>query len=1120
MNFLKKTLITATFTAFVTLNAAKKEWQVFPKKHDSKKAYNNLADLNGDFNKSTKKGFIIVTTNDLTHELKKLQKYIDCKAKFRGFNVFLATESDFDVKTAENVKRAIRLGEPYGRIRQYQIYNYLRDVYKKLNLRYVLFIGHSHPDVGDVPMIYSGGNYSKADPNGKFVRHQYQSPSDFPYCDLDTDYNHKKDSYFNLDRPYIKEALKKGIDRTPEVLVGRVPYYGEESAYGKAEDVDAILERFIRYDTEKDIAWRYNFMVTQKVGQEKDRALYEKNGLNYNLVGRHIGTVSYDFPGLKGRTGGALANWEKIQDYPVGMFGEHSHGNARGMNGLSSRHFAAKGHDKWPTVLTLGACDIGHIEDSQNLIYTLLRFQSIAASGGTRSVTTYGGNSRYVKENGLGKSMRLLKGESVGSAHWGWYGSLFKTGSLSGTASRINLYGDPSLVPFRYGMNAPYKFQVRPIAGVFNTYENAKSVKASKSITVENNNKKAVTLVIESSESWLKPSISKIELKPNSKAKVKLAVTRLPDAEKSYTEAKLTVKDEASGFTVERRVAFKKLNKELVAFTDFEVSKEATSIINKVTGPVAKGGHGSKEVFSTKYFKWLDGYKTLMADIEKGKIKKSEVNQKKLKAPESPFVKGKEGLGFSLQSDELNVNYEVLKEAGITISFWVKYTGNVKKRKTLLSSNSLTLDVSPNTNKISGKITNLDLGLGGKVQKDFDFDYSLEQNKWYFFTLELNQNSGQLNILVDAQNVGTVEVPKKQFYDFSGIRFSKWLPAILDDFQITAQNLTSSELNSYYKSSFLTPLAPKTKSSGLAQDTVEFDFLVGSKVKNPYVALVQNKKIVKKIKKDKSSRYIAYDLKPNSIYQWQVQSDDGFKSPIQAFKTGNQLIPNSKFMKTHAVWKDAKKGSPIAIKDEQLVIPSNTIASVKVPVSAGKYYEFETDFAAGQKTWTAKVDIAAPGKVLSSEKINIRRATHKKLFFKVPQGVSNVSVNISNGEERNKKWSTVNLNSVELKMVPRSKVNFAPVIYKKNFANYVEDIEIGAIGHFITLTDFVKDPEGKALRFVIVDAPRWFIIQEDQLMSPFGPPKGTKSGEIVEVSLRAIDLAGNATPFTVKFRVK
>lgn len=111
MNFLRKTIMVATVAvaAFSSLNAAKQKWHVFQKKHDSKKAYKNLADLNGDFNKSAKKGFMIVTTNDLTHDLKKLQKYIDCKAKFRGFNVFLATESDFDVKTAENVKRAIRL---------------------------------------------------------------------------------------------------------------------------------------------------------------------------------------------------------------------------------------------------------------------------------------------------------------------------------------------------------------------------------------------------------------------------------------------------------------------------------------------------------------------------------------------------------------------------------------------------------------------------------------------------------------------------------------------------------------------------------------------------------------------------------------------------------------------------------------------------------------------------------------------------------------------------------------------------------------------------------------------------------------------------------------------------
>lgn len=76
----------------------------------------DLSSLEKDYSQSGKDGFMIVTTNDLTHNLKNFQKYVSHKANYRKFNVFVATENDYE-KNYQVAIDARKRGAFPGRVR-------------------------------------------------------------------------------------------------------------------------------------------------------------------------------------------------------------------------------------------------------------------------------------------------------------------------------------------------------------------------------------------------------------------------------------------------------------------------------------------------------------------------------------------------------------------------------------------------------------------------------------------------------------------------------------------------------------------------------------------------------------------------------------------------------------------------------------------------------------------------------------------------------------------------------------------------------------------------------------------------------------------------------------------
>ena len=117
--------------------------------------------------------------------------------------MFVATEDEF--------------GGGLGQEKALHIREWIRQNYEKLGLKYVIFIGVGHPEEGDVPMIKANGRW----------------PTDYFYTDLSGDWDLDNDGVLASDGDYGDG----GIDCVPEVFVGRIPYYGETSDWGKAEEV-------------------------------------------------------------------------------------------------------------------------------------------------------------------------------------------------------------------------------------------------------------------------------------------------------------------------------------------------------------------------------------------------------------------------------------------------------------------------------------------------------------------------------------------------------------------------------------------------------------------------------------------------------------------------------------------------------------------------------------------------------------------------------------------------------------------------------------------------------------------------------------------------------------------
>jgi len=165
---------------------------------------------------SEKPGYFILTTEAIVNDSAVLEYFAAFKES-QGFKVQLVTESAWNYSVGEDAANAIRA--------------YLQNNYIAENIQYVLFIGDPRPTEGQVPMkMLWPRNYS---PTRK------EAPSDLFYADLTGNWDLDGDGYYGEGPDDLGPG---GVDVFPEVIVGRIPYYGN------INDLDSILDKLIAYE--------------------------------------------------------------------------------------------------------------------------------------------------------------------------------------------------------------------------------------------------------------------------------------------------------------------------------------------------------------------------------------------------------------------------------------------------------------------------------------------------------------------------------------------------------------------------------------------------------------------------------------------------------------------------------------------------------------------------------------------------------------------------------------------------------------------------------------------------------------------------------------------------------
>lgn len=775
-----------------------------------------------------KPGFMIITTNDLTHRLESLQKFVSHKSKNRGFRVFVATENDWEDKY-ELGKRARENGLNIGQTAAHDILGYLKANYKKFGLKYVIFIGDARPDVGTTPMIRASGE-----------------TTDYPYVDLDTDWDVNKDSI--LESAEDKNAAHT---REPEVYVGRIPYYGDKSWFGKVSDTDAILERMIRYDTEKDINWRYHVMVEYKSELSDFVPYMEKIGFNYTLMSRFKSKV-VGLPAVRSKNGGEhMLNLDQIMTYGVGFKNCHSHGYSRGMEGFHSNYVMKIKDSKHPTVLTLGACYVGDINDHRNLSYALLRFQSVAVSGGTNAVTNYGGDLGGAYKRKKTKAHLLFAGKSVGEAHWGWYGELFRNRkSVAHTSLKINIYGDPSAVPLRYGAEPPYPFIAKPVAGYYGIALSPDKVDdiPSHNITLSNNKDVETEVTIKPKYPWVVADTEVVNLVPGESCEINLSLdsSKKKGGFKPGEVYECDINLEAdNGYKCTRRFVIKVRGNKMRYFYNF---------------------NNNSENLVPKQFKGKDRYFHIPQN-------------------ESAYVKGRFGEGNNGMYPAGGYFYPFEKE-DFTIGFHVKFNDT----KALISGNKVWLLKAKDFFKLTKSDRDILLrvknhkGLGQTQEKcEIRVPFNWEKDRWYHLAFSVEQSTGSVKLYADGKEIGSGSMPAYQIYHMSGISFGKW-NAVYDDLFGYKKALNKDELKEIIKGNVFFDIKPALNNV-VSPVNVEFTGLSSAQFKYMAVEYYPADKPENiKILSPEKGKFIAPRLEGGKTYKWRFTGTES-RSSLYEFKT-------------------------------------------------------------------------------------------------------------------------------------------------------------------------------------------------------------------------------------------
>lgn len=377
-----------------------------------------------------KPGYVIMTTSAIASDSSRITDFIDLLT-LRGFNPMVITESNWGGGTGDTAALNIR--------------NWLKANYISKNIEYVLLIGNANPTNGIVPMkmLWPRNSYSS----------YKEAPSDYYYADLTGNWDRDGDGYSGEEPDDFGTG---GIDRIPEVYVGRIPYYGS------IVDLDYILQKMINYETTTLPDWRRKVLLPMKpldsytqsyeMGESIVRDILAPQGfipvrIYDSIYGLNPAPEYYpcDY-------GVVESEWLK----GAGFVFWQTHGSSTAASNILTSSLCPDLNDVSLPIVYAGSCTNGKPEDSTNLGYSLLKSGAISTLSASRVAWYYIGESNYTGSDSIGgvgyqyaKCLIQYK-ESCGRAVID--AKLNVPLTIWPNHLVLNIYGDPSLV---FGELAP-----------------------------------------------------------------------------------------------------------------------------------------------------------------------------------------------------------------------------------------------------------------------------------------------------------------------------------------------------------------------------------------------------------------------------------------------------------------------------------------------------------------------------------------------------------------------------------------------------------------------------------------------------------------------------------------
>ena len=699
------------------------------------------------------KGFVIVTSEDVKSKLTKLDDYVAHKQSL-GFTVYVITENDY--------------GQGKGTVAAKNIRTWLHNNYQSKELLYALMLGDSNPLSGQVPM--AALNTDIVDVQTRFDAGENIKvgiPADEYYADC-------SGSTWDLNGDNILGAggdwdPVNGVDGHWDVLVGRIPYYGEDSNYGKAEDLDAILTKIISYETEDETAYRYSFDINDTTWNA-NAALYEWAGIEYMTRGTvgsgHMGTDFFSWQ-----------NHDFLGSYNVGFIRSGGHGLPWWQEGgLSTGTIRDHFNNANQFFSEIGSCDTGQIEYPENLAYMSLRYGSVGCEAPTRSVATLStskGTGPKDFEEGTRFQM-LVNGTSQGFAHW----HKFMSGQTgwSSSVKMWTLYGDPSIKLFPQGLKTTYPVVVRPAQKVQYNWDGGLN-KPSQEYDITNNKDVVKTVSYSTDVDWLTLDKASESLAVGATSTLTVTVNSNADSlPEEVSTALIYIKDE-NGVTRTRQFNLRKRTPQLLADMTFEN--------NTASGCPLLGSAGTE-----------------IACDQAGVV--------------AGGVSGN-GYDMSYATNGLTVSNSLIPTPGsadMTVSMWVNTATALTTDTTLVEGTTFSESGTELKLSLINSGTQLKLSwpsnhLSGAAEwkdslvEECTGNVTLTPSTWHHVAFTMQQDNS-FKLYWDGQEVGTF-THRNMTHNFTDLIFAKGFGGLIDEVQVTNYALTAADVTALYNQTLMLP---------------------------------------------------------------------------------------------------------------------------------------------------------------------------------------------------------------------------------------------------------------------------------------------------------------------------